>query len=359
MTCTFQIFPSFPLPHPIGIENSFDKPPQGKGRIRNIFDISTNISHILHPLAPSRDIGNSLVRRILGIVLFIFASLVTCGGMAAFYLYFASKKMKTMEKLSQARIQLQIFSKSAEQLDEKTKKQLGKIEEVVNSIIYAADEVGKLHAFYDNVTDVTLSIRNNEDLKKIWRVFLNSIHQTKMYVPYFKMISLDLTPQINYLNNLDALPEKNVLIEKLDSTSSRIKKDLKEVSGILNESFKQPYFKVFLKGWLFQKNRVAVVARDVLSKQIVGLTIVDTLIRNKQKKIHLLKVARKGNAAKRGIGSAIFEYLGKEYFQFFEATLAVFKENTSAISLYKKFGFEFSAPVDNCKGHLVEMIRNN
>lgn len=304
-----------------------------------ILRTSTTLSHVLHPFTPITSLKDSKINKIIGIALFILASLTTCGGMSALYLYTAQKKQNTLSKITQANKQLNKLKDHKDlEGDLESQEQIKKIQQIFNNKLFLFEKRGSLHEFHDVLTNLTLKVRDKDKIKKTWELFLNSINESEAYVPNFKWVTLDVSAEKFLLENPNSQPKK-VKIEVMQKSSNRLKSDLLDVAEILNESFPMRANSKNLESYIFRKNRFFVVARDEDSDKIEGIAELNIKTKNGSEYLHIRKVARRANASKKGIGTKIFSFLNDNYFPNYTSQLEVFEDNLVAQGLYKKFGF--------------------
>lgn len=202
------------------------------------------------------------------------------------------------------------------------------------------------HMLHDLVTDITLKVRQDDKLKVIWQTFLYSTDKKLAFYQDHRDITLDFTTEITYLNDPKKNPGPVIVEELLKSNKKEHEIALRELADIDLEAFGER------ESWSLDSIRVAankpgsiiIVARDELSKKIEGFAISrkeQTINEGQQlQKIHVLNVARKANASKRGIASRIFKDLTTKYNpDKLLIYLEVRKGNTQARKLYESFGF--------------------
>lgn len=210
---------------------------------------------------------------------------------------------------------------------------------------------------HDELMGITHKIKDYPQLKEIWSNFLSSIHDQEFLYPDKKQTTLlDVAPEINYLQNQ---VDSNIQITK---TTDFDAKDKEAIWKIANESFGtvELFSKEFFESWYTSSSVVCLTARDEQDGSILGLL----LFADTKSEVKVNIVARKANAAKRGIGFKLMDTLIKDYLpKGKKTTLCVRESHTSAQKFYKSFGFEDSHLTDSMeeacpKEQDLVMIRN-
>jgi len=193
---------------------------------------------------------------------------------------------------------------------------------------------------HDELTGITKKIKNYPQLQQIWLDFLYSIHNQEFLYPDKKQTTLlDVTPEMSYLQNSIA---SNIQITK---TTDFDAKDKEAIWEIANESFGavELPLKESFELWYTSSSVSCLTARDEQNSSILGLL----LFANTESEVKVNIVARKANAAKRGIGFKLMETLIKDHLpKGKKITLCVRESHTSAQTFYRSFGFEDSHLID-------------
>ncbi|MCH9626343.1 MAG: hypothetical protein S4CHLAM123_15400 [Chlamydiales bacterium] len=193
---------------------------------------------------------------------------------------------------------------------------------------------------HDELTGITKKMENYPQLQEIWLDFLRSIHNQEFLYPDQKQITLlDVAPEMSYLQNPIA---SNIQVTK---TTDFDVKDKEAIWEIANESFGavELPLKESFELWYTSSSVGCLTARDEQTSSILGLL----LFANTESEMKVNIVARKANAAKRGIGSKLMKSLIKDHLpEGKKITLCVRESHTSAQTFYRSFGFKDSHLID-------------
>jgi len=203
-------------------------------------------------------------------------------------------------------------------LDDKASKTAKKISDLVSHELLRFTGPSDCHALNDHVTDLTLAVRTDPRLQPLCRDLLRSLHgQTVIYSDDTRF-TLDLTPQLEYANNVNFSPkDRNIVIEKLtpdavtDGTLEELLKLGKEAFGE-RVAYPKGYVTDILKK--YSKYQVYVSKEQATNKILSAVYIEDrskyVLERYKvvctELRWHVLSVERKANASKVGAADRIF-----------------------------------------------------
>lgn len=187
---------------------------------------------------------------------------------------------------------------------------------------------------HDSVSHIAKEACSNPDLKQIWGEFLKTINGLAVRYPDGKQIvTLDFSPEFHLLET-NLIPKVKIEIGK---EITQIDKDV--IWSIQNEAFgnyELPSRENF-ENWYLSDSQSLLTARDEVTGSILGFLL---FCRNRN---HLAVniLARKANAAKRGIGNQLMETFITSYVKPADSvSLCVRESHTSAQSLYRKFGFQ-------------------
>jgi len=195
------------------------------------------------------------------------------------------------------------------------------------------------HALHQEVTDITDAIKTKEDLKPIWKVFLNGLKGTPVHYPDGTTIYLDFSQELKRLNGV----VQNLITETLDPKSPSLDQDIDQVYRLEEECFgeKNTFSRREYKALFSKKDTTTIVVRDQSTKTILGVLFYRVEESPEGPQLHICRVGRKAEAAKLKIGDKLFSHLfSKNLKAYRKIFLEVRKSNGPAIALYRKFGFE-------------------
>lgn len=218
-----------------------------------------------------------------------------------------------------------------------------RLKEIVQGDFLAFNYTHDHHRLHDLVTQVTLEVRKDDKLKPLWESFLMSLDKRMVCCPDEKLITLDFTPELDLLKNPKLLPTQNqIKVEKFTTRAFKVNHCL-QMDAIFGESFAKTERGApsDLESLVKDPKTGVFVAIDEVTRAILGSVIVKEESQEKKLKYHIISVARKANAAKRGVANILLTHIFENHIpQQSTTVLEVRKSNKVAIELYKKFGFK-------------------
>lgn len=195
------------------------------------------------------------------------------------------------------------------------------------------------HSLHDRVTDISLKVRNQPKFKGIWEKFLQQIHHSQAVCPVNKKVVLDFTAELNYLKKTSKGPGK-IKVEKLPPSAP--KKEIQQIAQIEKESFgPSAYTAAEILNGLKNPDYSIFVARDEKTKKIQGCVFSRKEQDRRGKwRLHVTSVARKADAAKRGVARQMFSHYQAQVPSEYAVVLEVRETNRAAIKLYSDCGFK-------------------
>lgn len=185
---------------------------------------------------------------------------------------------------------------------------------------------------HDHVASIVKAVELDHALKAVWREFLRNIHGVEVCYPDgHQRMTLNFLPEISCL---DSSKMPAVSIVDLDSKISPVDRDA--IWEIQNESFgayELPSRKEF-ETWYQNSSHTLLVARDEHTNLIEGFL----LACEQDDVLEIAILARRANAAKRGVGSQLLTEVIKRK-STAKILLCVRESHEVAIKLYKQFGF--------------------
>lgn len=275
------------------------------------------------------------------LITYIALSILTVGMLPLIHLVILPM-FKCVKHISTPQVNLQgLINKLLETSeDNKCQEGLTEISQLITNNRIQFNRVYDHHFLHDRVTDITLKARHDPRLKAIWQTFLQSIHQTHADCPLNKNVLLDFSTEFDYLNNPSSSPGE-VEIEQLNKSATP--DILQEIVDIEIESFGSnvAYNVTTISQHLQNRDHTIFVARDPKTKKIQGYIFSrQEKDINQQWQQHITSVARKADAAKRGVARQLFQNYQQHVPSGYTVMLEVRETNKAAIKLYSDCGFK-------------------
>lgn len=196
------------------------------------------------------------------------------------------------------------------------------------------------HALHDRVTEIALLAREQPALQKVWGAFVFALHQKRVTYPDGRTLVLDFSSEI------DLLKKKAQADIAIQYISGRLQdEEVEEIVAVEAESFSDgerwgPAGYAALK---HSPDFRMLLARDAKTAKLLGyigfffepVPIGDSPV------LHIATVARRANAAKRGVATKLLtELFQKHCPKESPACLSVRDGNAAAKRLYENYGFK-------------------
>lgn len=190
-----------------------------------------------------------------------------------------------------------------------------------------------MHSLFTFIADKIVD-KNREDLKNVWKVFLEHLNRTKVMIPDGSTVVLDFSAE------LDRLEGKKVdyEMEMLDSKSPTYDKDLEQVEGLERVCFGEvgTFSKAQLKSELAYEGSGCVVARRKDNQELIGFA----WYRLEKGRVTICGVGHAPGAAMLQIGEKLMQRVISAQKPDQPVQLQVRKENYAARRLYERWCFE-------------------
>ncbi len=266
----------------------------------------------------------------------------------------ASEEPRPDEQLRVQQILSTLVSRPRGRLSDKATASLEKIASIFAKSLPKFAQMYEKHALYDAIAVVTQEVKQQPDLQKEWRMFLDT--KPQCILPDEKITSLDFSMEIRRLE--DRLPslkasclDQNTL--KMGGTNILFPASLKEDIGrVFRESFLIPDDMLLPDVSSRCSRELCVVAQDEQSREVYGVLFVGKYISAIGKEfLYINSVCRQAKAAQLGVGMKLFEKLfevmkSDDELNHLDKVLHVHKDNTAALALYKKFKMSPSSDSD-------------
>ncbi len=199
------------------------------------------------------------------------------------------------------------------------------------------------HRFHHELTVITEQVKTRDDLKGIWKTFLNRLEGRMIYQPNGRTITLHTEMERNRLEGRNI----KVITECFDPDSYRFDWDLRQMVEIAKECFVDlvlPPRDILRESLLLSISHVYLAKSENKEGEVLGYMWAKQEVEEKEgeedKYLYISHVARKAEACSIGVANKLFEHLFDQALDRFSAVyLEVRESNRKAIDLYSKWGF--------------------
>lgn len=191
------------------------------------------------------------------------------------------------------------------------------------------------HAFQHEVAEITNELKYRGNVQKQWRDFLSDLQGMPVKYSDGTEVKLDMALQIDRMEPEFRLETE---IDRLTPQSITFERDLDELADLLVESFGQTFHltKDACRQELLDPKHQCLIARQRVTGKILGLI----WAKEEGPDLHILRVARRANTPKMGIGEQLFaKFFSQDFSRYRNVFLEVRESNKDAIALYEKKGF--------------------
>lgn len=237
-----------------------------------------------------------------------------------------------------------------------------KVKEIVSNEDISFAQTYDNHSLHHDITIITDQMKTRDDLKTIWKVFLEHLDGTPVLYPDEQEMKLDFSIEMNRLEGKKIEP----VIEKLNMLDSKeLENDLKQIADLQRECFGENYAASpqQMKTKIRETQGGCYVAREKGKNTILGFL---WYVHDEKKECVISGIGRKAGATK--LNMRIGEQLLAEFLSCATDDLIrlhVRASNKQAIELYKSAGFKKTQEIENFyeappeKGHRMYLYRKS
>ncbi len=218
------------------------------------------------------------------------------------------------------------------------------------------------HRFHHELTVITEQVKTRDDLKGIWKTFLNRLDGRMIYQPDDRTITLHTEMERDRLERRHI----EVITGYLDPNSPQFNREFEQIFGIAEQCFagnvapRRDELGDYC--WNFP-NHVHVAKRKDTGEVLGYVLTGEEVDKEGNKCLHICSVARKAEACSLGVAHLLFEHLFRENSNRFSfAYLQVRESNQNAIDFYSKWEFHkidikpeyYTHPTENA--HVMQRV---
>lgn len=219
--------------------------------------------------------------------------------------------------------------------DKRSEHKFGEIRTLLNYPLTNFRQTFDNHSIHNTFTFIADKIvdAHREDLKNVWKVFLEHLNHTKVMIPDGSTVVLDFSAELDRLEG----KKMEYQMEMLDPNSPTYDKDLEQVEGLERVCFGKvgTFTQAQLKSALAQEGSGCAVARRKDSQELIGFA----WYRRDKGKVDICGVGHAPGAAMLKIGDQLMWGVINAQKPDQTVKLQVRKSNP-AVWLYKRWHFE-------------------